>query len=279
MAALLIPPTNPNSKTIIDLDHGQQIIIDKDTHFGRVRSRLDDPNPATAINIEPSGTCWSFTLEDGVWWRNEYVGDSQRNPRLQKRVQATEEERSGREQARREWEERTHGSMPRPDPGIPPIPLPQPSHCGQTERVSGFHNIPEPSVNVFHIQQHAQGNSFPTPHPIPVNTAHPNSNYGPPPVRHQGRAPPQPPSFPPGFPFNSDYPSNSGAPSSGFPMPPVPQPPGPTYHTSTSSQRSMPSANHANGVNYVRTDGNMENYYVDQSASVTGNNNNVNWTW
>lgn len=213
-----------------------------------------------------------------MWWHNEYIGDAQRNPQLQKKIRATEEERIGRERARRQWEERTRNSMA--NPGLPSNFQDQPYYYEQTSRVNGFQDAPrypEPAVNFVHIQQNAQANSFP---PTPFFSAHTINhapNFGPPPIPHGGWAP-QPPSFPPSFPFFSNVSSSSGIPSRGSPSPPLPPPLDQSYHTSWSSRRSTPRrTGRVNGVNYVQMGGSVKNVYVDQSASVTGNNNNVTW--
>jgi hypothetical protein len=278
MASLSTPQINRNARAIVDLDYGQQIIVDKDTHFSRVQSRLNDPDPATAIQIEPSGVCWSFTLEGGVWWHNEYLGDVQGNPQLQKKIRATEEERIGRERARKQWEERARGSIP--DDGFSSGFQDQPYYYGQTSRTNGFQTsgtFSDPAINFVNIQQNAQTNSFLPPPYYSVNTVTHAPNFGPPPMLQGGWAP-QPPSFPPGFPFHSDVHSSSGTPSRGSPSPPSSPPLDTSYHTAWPSRHWTPrGTGRVNRVNYVQMGGGVKNIYVDQSASVSGNNNNVTW--
>lgn len=277
------PPTNPN-ETVFDLDHGQQIIIEMDTIFKR--NRFGDPNPVTSLSLEHGGRCWSFTFEDGVWWRSEFMGDAERVPQLQIKRRATESERDEREKARREWEQRTQGKVYSAPVGGATPSIQRPTTGGGV----GFSEsstltdtqIRFPVADVGFQQSTWVDSSSPhtTPYFPSANVALNTSDFDPagyPSRDSQNWVAPQPPSFPQGFPFAPGTLPEPPAP----PPPVIPSPKIPTLSPSYEPGLSMPSSrgNHQiNGGTYVSVGGRVENTNLNSSTNLSGSDNNVSWT-
>jgi len=88
---------------VINLDQGQQIIIEGDTIYKQIQ--CDDPNPAKCLLLEHGGRCVAFTFEDNVWWQSEFTGDANRIPQLNIKYRAVGKEKEEREQARERWKQ------------------------------------------------------------------------------------------------------------------------------------------------------------------------------